>query len=54
MDDKRYRIEEQLTSGWELVNPEYTNLTKDRTTELLQFLYSNGTSPERIRVVREK
>ena len=47
-------IEEELTIGWTVAGPEYQNLTKERAKELLEFLYSRGGAPDRIRVVREK
>jgi hypothetical protein len=54
MSQERYRIEEELTVGWTVAGPEYQNLTKERAKELLEFLYSRGGAPDRIRVVREK
>ena len=54
MGQERYRIEEELTIGWECPGPEYTGVTKERAQELLEYLYSRGASPERIRIVREK
>jgi len=54
MSQERYRIEEELTIGWTVAGPEYQNLTKERAKELLEFLYSRGGAPDRIRVVREK
>lgn len=54
MNEERYQIQEELTTGWSLPGPEYQNLTKERAKELLEYLYSRGASPERIRIVREK
>ena len=54
MGQERYRIEEELTVGWECPGPEYKDITKERAKELLEYLYSRGASPERIRIVREK
>ena len=54
MSEERYQIQEELTTGWSLPGPEYQNLTKERAKELLEYLYSRGASPERIRIVREK
>ena len=54
MKEERYQIQEELTTGWTLPSPEYQNLTKERAKELLEYLYSRGASPERVRIVREK
>ena len=54
MGQERYRIEEELTVGWECPGPEYQDVTKERAQELLEYLFSRGASPERIRIVREQ
>ena len=54
MNEERYQIQEELTVGWSLPGPEYQNLTKERAKELLEYMYSRGASPDRIRIVREK
>ncbi len=54
MNEERYQIQEELTTGWSLPGPEYQNLTKESAKELLEYLYSRGAAPDRIRIVREK
>ena len=47
--DKRYKIEELATSGWELVDPSATNLTKEQATERLNGYIAEGYNPNRLR-----
>jgi hypothetical protein len=49
--DKRYKIEELATSGWELVEPNATNLTKEEATERLNGYIAEGYNPNRLRAV---
>ena len=48
---KLYRIEELATSGWELVEPSSTNLTKEQATERLNAYIAEGYNPNRLRAV---
>jgi len=47
--DKLYKIEELATSGWELIDPSATNLTKEQTTERLNGYIAEGYNPNRLR-----
>ena len=44
-----YKIEEQETTGWEIVK---TNLTKEECKEQYDALIGDGVSPQRIRITR--
>jgi hypothetical protein len=46
-----YRVEELHTNGWETVA---FRLPKDKAKEKLDECMSQGTSPERLRVIREQ
>jgi len=46
-----YRIEEETTMGWQLVDPTYIKLTKQRTIELLNGLMADGYNPNRLRAI---
>lgn len=52
--DPLYTIEEESTTGWSIIEPEYTNLTKERAQAIIGELMSKGHNPERLRVVRTK
>lgn len=49
--ERLYRIEELCTTGWELVDPKYTNMTKERTKEVLDELIAEGYNPNSLRAV---
>tara|TARA_B100000085_G_scaffold75816_1_gene68071 strand:+ start:400 stop:585 length:186 start_codon:yes stop_codon:yes gene_type:complete len=44
-----YKIEEQVTTGWEIIE---TNLTKEECKEQYDALIGDGVSPRRIRITR--
>ena len=46
---KYYKIEEQVTTGWEIIE---TNLTKEECKEQYEALIGDGVSPQRIRITR--
>ena len=48
-----YRIEEETTTGWTLVDSEYVNLSKEEAQQKVDALIQTGTTPSRIRVVVE-
>ena len=50
---KTYKIEEEGTNGWALVDESYQKLTKERCSELLEGLLSKGVNPNYLRVVRD-
>jgi len=50
---KTYKIEEEGTNGWELVDETHQQLTKERCSELLENLLSKGVNPNYLRVVRD-
>ena len=49
--EPRYQIEEEGTNGWFVID-NHTNLTKQRCSEVYQFLLDNGTNPQRLRITR--
>lgn len=51
MNDRRYRIEENFTSGWELIDSSAQNLTREECDRLIQFYLSQGTNPNYLRAV---
>ena len=44
-----YKIEEQVTTGWEIIE---TNLTKEECKEQYNALIGDGVSPQRIKITR--
>ena len=50
-EEKLYRVEEFVTTGWEVVPGNSTKLNKDQAKELLEELIGEGTSPNRLRAV---
>lgn len=51
MEEKLYRIEELCTTGWELVDSKYTNMTREKTKEVLESLLAEGYNPNTLRAV---
>ncbi len=50
-----YRIEENETTGWNLIDPQNdVKLTKQQTEERLKYYMDQGYPPSRLRVVREQ
>jgi|TARA_Y100000287_G_scaffold149904_1_gene125201 hypothetical protein len=49
MEDKRYKIEEESTSGW---HEHKTNLTKEECKKLHDELINEGISPQRLKITR--
>jgi len=52
MPDKLYRVLELQTSGWEQVDDNSTNLTKQQCDALLEKYMNDGISPDRLKVQR--
>lgn len=48
---KRYRIEECFSHGWELIDSQAQNLTREECDRLIQFYLSQGTNPNYLRAV---
>lgn len=48
---KLYRIEELYTGGWEVVA---NRLPRETAKQKLDELLNEGTSPDRIRIIREQ
>jgi hypothetical protein len=46
-----YRIEELSTTGWELIEEDATQLTKEQCDERLSYYLSAGYPPNRLRAV---
>ena len=49
MAEPLYKIEEEKTTGWELIE---SNLTKESTQKRYDALINDGVSPKRIKVTR--
>jgi hypothetical protein len=49
--EKLYRIEELCTSGWELVDEKYVDMTKEETQNVLNQLIADGYNPNALRAV---
>lgn len=49
--ERRYRVEELTTQGWELADLDTKNLTREDAHRTLQNLLNDGLSPDRIRAV---
>ena len=49
--EKLYCIEELCTTGWELVDEKYVDMTKERTKEVLDLLIAEGYNPNTLRAV---
>ena len=52
--ERLYRIEELVTTGWELVDEKYTEMTKEQTTEALNQLIVDGYNPNTLRAVPQR
>ena len=52
--ERLYRIEELVTTGWELVDEKYTGMTKEQTTEALNQLIVDGYNPNTLRAVPQR
>ena len=50
-EEKLYRVEEFVTTGWEVVPGNSTKLNKDQAKALLKELIGEGTNPNRLRAV---
>ena len=50
-EEKLYRVEEFVTTGWEVVPGNSTKLNKDQAKALLEELIGEGTNPSRLRAV---
>ena len=51
--EKRYRIEEFATTGWELIEVTDVNLSKEECDAKLQEYIASGYNPNKLRVQRE-
>ena len=49
--EKRYRIEELCTNGWNLTEPTDVNLTKEEASKRLDELLAEGYNPNRLRAI---
>ena len=48
-----YRIEELCTTGWELIDDEAKQLTREQCELMLNNYLSLGYSPDRLRAARD-
>lgn len=53
MTEKRYRIEEMFTNGWQLIDSSSKNLTKEECIEKLNSYIGEGVNPNYLRVVTD-
>ena len=51
--EKLYRVEELCTTGWELVDERYVQMTRERTKQVLEELIADGYNPNSLRAVPE-
>lgn len=51
MEEKLYRIEELCTTGWELVDEKYVDMTKEVTQQVLNQLITDGYNPNSLRAL---
>lgn len=49
--ERRYRVEELTTQGWELADYNTKNLTRDDAKRVMDNLLKDGLSPQRLRAV---
>lgn len=49
--EKLYRIEEEVTSGWVLIDPDARNLTKEQCRIKLEEYITFGYNPNALRAV---
>ena len=50
-EEKLYRVEEFVTTGWEVVPGNSTKLNKEQAKVLLEELINEGTTPNRLRAI---
>ena len=48
-EERLYRIEELSTSGWELFDSDYCQLTREQAKNKLDQLIADGYNPNRLR-----
>lgn len=49
--ERRYRVEELTTQGWELADDDCVNLSREKASDLLQRYLNDGIAPNRLRAV---
>jgi len=49
--ERRYRVEELTTQGWELADADCVNLSREKASDLLQRYLNDGIAPNRLRAV---
>ena len=50
--EKKYRIEEQSTTGWSDWDADKPDMTKSECSELYQTLINDGINPDDLRIKR--
>ena len=53
MDDKRYKIMTETTTGWGLIDEKAENLTKAECDKWIQNLLNAGANPNYFKVVAQ-
>ena len=51
-DSKRYQLFELMTEGWEQIDEDANNMTKEQCDQKLNDYIGNGVPPNRLKVVR--
>ena len=51
VQDRRYKIMSESTTGWTLMDPEAQNLTKEECDKMLDNVLKAGANPQYIKVV---
>jgi len=51
-DSKRYQLLELRTVGWEQIDDDATNMTKEQCDKKISNYLGDGISPQRLKVVR--
>ena len=48
---RKYRVEQNFTTGWSVVSEKAINLSKDEARKWLQQMMNEGVSPEDLRAI---
>ena len=51
-DSKRYQLFELMTEGWEQIDEDANNMTKEQCDQKLKENIGNGVAPNRLKVTR--
>jgi len=48
---RKYRVEQNFTTGWQVVNERAIKLSKDEARKWLQQMMNEGVSPDDLRAI---